>query len=292
MHLDFIEALPALAIVLAAIKPAVVARGGDTQRRIERIGLGGRDLHVAPVGRGREAADFHVLPGLAVVGGAEQAHAQRHDRRFRIGWIDRDCVTVEHSLGRSVAHELALEMLSFGKLDQPVTAVAPVIAAVGRAHHAVDLESGVDIVRLLRVLGKAHHARGERPLAVRADLGCRELAPARTSVLAAIDVDRRGTGQHLLRIAAVDHEAPDLPALVRKVRAFEGRAGVCADPDTVIGAGEDLLRVARMHEDGVGLDAAQHMLPVAAAGSAAEDAGLARMIGLSEVAGDAHVDVR
>ena len=47
----------------------------------------------------------------------------------------------------------------------------------------------------------------------------------------------------------------------------------------------------RMDEHGEGLDGAQHMLPVAARGTAAEDADPAGMVGLPEVAGDADIDV-
>src|SRR5919106_330364 len=73
VHLDLVEALPALAAIGAAIEAAVVAGGGDGERRIERVGLGRRGLHIAAVGGGREAADLHVLPALAAVARAEQA---------------------------------------------------------------------------------------------------------------------------------------------------------------------------------------------------------------------------
>src|SRR6185312_11987092 len=51
------------------------------------------------------------------------------------------------------------------------------------------------------------------------------------------------------------------------------------------------------HEHCVGLDAVEHVLPLAATfttreGGALEDTGLAGMVGLAEIAGDAGVDVR
>src|SRR5258708_3179017 len=57
VHLDLVEALPALAAIGAAVEPAVVARGGDRKCCIKRVGLGRRGFYVAAVGGGREAAD-------------------------------------------------------------------------------------------------------------------------------------------------------------------------------------------------------------------------------------------
>ena len=93
-------------------------------------------------------------------------------------------------------------------------------------------------------------------------------------------------------IAAVDHEGPDLLLGVGEAGAPEGGAAIGAAPHAVVGAGEHGLGILRMHEDRVGLDGAQHVLPVAARRGAAEDADLAGMVGFAEVAGDADVDVR
>ena len=74
---------------------------------------------------------------------------------------------------------LLLRCGSSASLISPSLQSCPGLAAVGAAHHAVDLERGVDLVRLLRVLGETHHAGGERTLAVAGDDGRRQLAPAR-----------------------------------------------------------------------------------------------------------------
>jgi len=52
------------------------------------------------------------------------------------------------------------------------------------------------------------------------------------------------------------------------------------------------LGIRRVDEDREGLHGTQHVVPVAARGGAAEDADLAGVVGLSEIARDACVDVR
>ena len=205
-------------------------------------------------------------------------------------------VTAWPSSMPSAVVSLTILLLRCGRsesLIRPALQSCPGLAAVGAAHHAVDLERGVDLVRLLRVLREAHHARGERALAMLADLGRRELAPVRAAVVAAIDVDRRGAGEDALGIAAVDHEAPDLLLGVGEAGARgRWRRGRCCatrrrwcrrtrsrDPS-------DARRPCRPRR--VPSTCCQSP-PV---GGAAEHADLAGMVGLAEVAGDAGVDVR
>src|SRR5215203_4342149 len=52
VRLHLVEALPALADVLAAIERAVLRRGGNAETRIERVGVLRGNPHVAPVGKG------------------------------------------------------------------------------------------------------------------------------------------------------------------------------------------------------------------------------------------------
>src|SRR5689334_11996983 len=75
VDLHLVKPSPRLPRVLAAIEPAVVARGGDAERRIDGLRVLRRHPHIAPVGDRREPLHLHVLPAPAAVGGAEQAHA-------------------------------------------------------------------------------------------------------------------------------------------------------------------------------------------------------------------------
>ena len=88
-------------------------------------------------------------------------------------------------------------------------------------HRAGDFQCGVDLVRLARRLGHAHHPGLERPFAAFLDPRVRQLAPARAAIVGAIDIDRRGAGVHPVGIVVTDKEAPDLHALVGKLGALE-----------------------------------------------------------------------
>ena len=141
VRLHLVEALPGLADVLAAIERAVLRRGRHAQARIDRLGVLRRDADVAAVGERRIAVDPQILPGLALVLAAEQAHAHRDDDGVGIGRAGADRVAVEHAFGLGVADQLAAQpRLLLRQADQMLAAIAPAFAAVGRAHHAADLQ--------------------------------------------------------------------------------------------------------------------------------------------------------
>src|SRR5436190_24227004 len=62
VHLHLVEALPGLACVLAAIEPAILARGRNAERAVHGLAVLRRNLHVAPIGDRREPLHLHVLP--------------------------------------------------------------------------------------------------------------------------------------------------------------------------------------------------------------------------------------
>ena len=243
-----------------------MARGRDaTARHRASWARLRRDLDVAAVGHGREALDLHVLPGLAVVGGAEQAHAQRQ-RSTASGSAGLIVMAWPSSMPSAVV-SLTILLLRCGSSAswiRPALQSCPGLAAVGAAHHAVDLERGVDLVRLLRVLREAHHARGERALAVRAD---RRDRAACASSRRRPRCDRRRSARRRRSIcfgSRLSTMNDQTCCLVGEVGALEGGAAIGAAPHAVVGAGEHDLRIVGMHEDRVGLDAVEHVLPLAA----------------------------
>src|ERR1051325_183988 len=93
-----VEALPGLADVIAAIDRPVGAARRRAQRRVHDLRVERRSADVAAIGQGREAADLHVFPMLALVAAAEEAHAvgEKYGARRRRAAGER--VTVEHAL--------------------------------------------------------------------------------------------------------------------------------------------------------------------------------------------------
>src|SRR5262249_57291598 len=85
-----VEALPGLTDVLAAVERAVFRRGGNAETSVERVRILRRSLYVAPVGEWREAVHPHVLPGLALIRAAQQAHAHGDDDAVGIGGARAD----------------------------------------------------------------------------------------------------------------------------------------------------------------------------------------------------------
>jgi hypothetical protein len=201
-------------------------------------------------------------------------------------------VAVEHPFGCRVAHDPALEVLVLGELEQARAAIGPGLAEIDAAHDPIDLKRGVDFIVALGMLDEPHHARRKGALAVRVDAGRRQAPPGGAAVVASIDVDRRGAGKDAAGISGIDEKGPDFLARVGEGGPAEGGAAVGAAPDAVIGAGKDRLRIRRVDEDGEGLDGAQHVLPVAARGAAAENPDAACVIRLPEIAGNADIDVR
>ena len=148
VRLHLVEALPGLADVLAAVERAVLRRGGDAQAGVERVRLLRRNLDVAAVGDRREAVHLHVLPGLALVAAAEQAHAHRDDDAVRIGRADADRVAVEHAFGFGVADDLALSCGSCSaRRSRSALQSLQVSPPSVDAHHAADLQRREDLVR-------------------------------------------------------------------------------------------------------------------------------------------------
>src|SRR5262249_3871558 len=157
-----------------------------------------------PVGEWREAVDSHVLPGLALILAAEQAHAHGDDDAVGIGGAGADGVPVEHAFGLRVTDELAAQTrLCFPQAQEVGAAIAPASAATSRAHYARDFEHGKNLAATERVRRKPHHAAGKRHLGVDWHLRIWHALPARAVILAAIDRNRRAAGQYPLRIGAI-----------------------------------------------------------------------------------------
>src|SRR5204863_560569 len=124
------------------------------------------------------------------------------------------------------------------------------------------------------------------------DAGIGQASPARAAVVAPIHVDRRAAGIDALGVPGIHQERPDLLALVGKIRALERGATIGAAPHAIHGAGEYHVGVDWMHEDRMGLQVRQHMLPLASVGGTAEDADAALLVRAPDIASHASVDVR
>src|SRR6202035_6135695 len=85
--------------------------------------------------------------------------------------------------------------------DQMLAAIAPALAAVGRAHHAADFERGIDLVRPARVARETHDPDREWRLAAIRQLWIGLPRPALARVGAAIDRCRRAARPHAPRIS-------------------------------------------------------------------------------------------
>ena len=78
-----IEALPALAEILAAIERAVGAARCRRKTGLHDFRIVRRDGHIATIGKRRKSTDLDVAPRFAVIVGAEQAHAHSEECRSR-----------------------------------------------------------------------------------------------------------------------------------------------------------------------------------------------------------------
>ena len=158
---------------------------------------------------------------------------------------------------------------SCSQADRSVAAVAPGLAAVGRAHHAADFEHGVDLVGRAGCARKPHDTAVERHLGVvrQARVGRGSSSRRRRCCDKPRPASRR---QHAFRIGRIGQERPDLHTLVWKIRALKGGAMIGAAIDAVVGPGEHQIRIARMHEDGEGFEVLQHIVPVGGRGCRGE----------------------
>src|SRR6202007_2393727 len=116
----------------------------------------------------------------------------------------------KHALGLATGAEIAFELRILGEADESRVAIAPALAAVAAAHHAVDFDRRVKIARRLRIEGDAHHATRKRHLHMLGQHRLRQALPMRAAILAAIDADRRGAGIDRLRLPRMDEKGPDL----------------------------------------------------------------------------------
>ena len=92
-------------------------------------------------------------------------------------------------------------------------------------------------------------------------------------------------------VPGIDQERPDLLALVGKFARWNVAPRSVLRHTPSDGAGEYHAGVGRMHEDRVGLQVRQHVLPLASRGRTAEDADLALLVGTPDIAGHAGIDV-
>src|ERR1700728_2670783 len=274
MRLYFVETLPGLADIAAAVERAVFGCCRNAQTGVKRARILRRHVDVATVGTRRDPIDPHVFPGFALIFAAEQAHPHRKNDAVGIGGAHADGVTVEHAFGFGIADDLAAQTRFIDRhFDQMLAAVAPDFATVHRTHHATDFKRGENFVRPVRVPRKAHHPDREWRLAAIRKSWIGLAGPGLAGIVAAIDRNRRAAGEHAFRIGRIRQKRPDLDAAIGKVRALECRAAIDTAIDAILGASKNEARIVRMHEYRINLGLGENMLPVVAAHIAAEHAG-------------------
>ena len=198
---------------------------------------------------------------------------------LRISRARADRMAVQHSFGLGVADKLAAQARLL--LRQPYemrAAIAPGVAAVGRAHDPADLQHGVDFVRTSGMPRKTHHPAGKRHLGAFRQCRIRHALPALAGILAAIDRYRRAAREHPLSIGGIRQERPDLHAAVGKGGSPERRAAVSAAPHAIGGPRKDKARITRVDEDRERLQLGQDVLPSRVVRVAPENPGQATLL--------------
>ncbi len=181
-------------------------------------------------------------------------------------------------------------MRQLGEFDQVLAAIGPRPSEVFGMHHAVDLQRGIDLIRLGRVLYHAHGTMAEGAFLALLDAAVRQRLPRFAHVAALVEIHRRRAGDDPAGVAPIDQERPDLD-LVGKLGALETGAVIGRDPYAVHRAGEHCIRVGRVHHDGVRLGLAQHLLPLAAFGRPPKDAEFALLVRPADVTCNAGEDI-
>src|SRR5262249_819555 len=102
-----VKALPGLADIVGAVDRTVGAACRRAEARIHQLGIVRRHADVAAVGKWREPADLHVLPALAAVVAAEEAHAVGQEYGARGSGADGERMAVEHPLDLGLAANAA-----------------------------------------------------------------------------------------------------------------------------------------------------------------------------------------
>src|SRR5262249_43617641 len=132
-----VEALPGLADIVAAVDRSVGAARRRAQTGIHDLGVVRRYPYIAAIGQRREAADLHILPMLAAVVTAEEAHAVGEKHGARRCRADCQRMAVEHSLDLGLAADPAAILRLLAKADQICRTVLPALAAIAATHRAI-----------------------------------------------------------------------------------------------------------------------------------------------------------
>ena len=228
-----------------------------------------------PYVKRREPADLHVLPALALVVAAEEAHAVGEEHGARGGGAARQRMAVEHALDLGLAADPAPVFRLLAKADQIGGAILPALAAVAAPHRAIGFERRIDVVGRIGVDIEPHDPAGELhddPVG-QARIG--HLAPAVAAILAAVDAGRGGAGIDDPRVLRVDADRPDVGFGIGECQALPARASIDAAIAALGGADIDGVGMFRMDGDRVDLgpfrQPAGQMLPAVLARGLAED---------------------
>ena len=165
-----------------------------------------------------------------------------------------------------------------------VAQIFPVLAAVGRADRAADLDRAVEMVRLAGAgvehqdaLGRVGARRGRDLGKAHAD---RQPGPALAGIVAAVDLAILAPDQDHVGVVRVEQDRPDRQAVVGELDLLPVLAAVGAAIGAGLRAGIDDRRVRRMHRQGAHRrllgQAALHRLPLVAAVGQAEQPGMDR----------------
>src|SRR6266850_1378871 len=264
-HVDF---RPAHAAVLAAEQHADFALKVGARGHPDGLRIAGDLADVAAVGLpvGIQRLEPSAGPVFAAIRAAEETRAPDREDLTRAPAPDQHAVHV-HGV---VVHVLA------------VAHVLPVLTAVEAADDAADFDGAVDLVGIRRIGGQLQDALrrigpgGDRHF-WEAD-GDRELSPALTAVLAAIDLAILVSRVHHLRIARIERQRPDGQAVVRHVELLPVISAIGAPIRAVLSADIDGVGVLGVRGDrsdgGRGGQAAGRDLPAIVAGRHTIETGL------------------
>src|SRR5262249_55063788 len=159
-------------------------------------------------GKRREPADLHVLPALAAIVAAEEAHAVGQEYGARGSGADGERVAVEHPLDLGLAANAAPVFRLLAETDQIGSAILPSFPAVAAAHRAVGFQCRVDVVRRIGIHVEPHDPAGKPHDHPVGQARIRHLAPGIAAVIAAIDAWGRRTGVDDARVLGVDADRP------------------------------------------------------------------------------------
>src|SRR5919108_3611118 len=115
-----------------------------------------RDADVATISQWREPVYLDVLPVVAPIDAAEQAHAVGEKNGARRCGADRERMAVEHPLDLGLAADPAAVFRILAEADQISGTILPALAAIAAAHRAVGLQCRINVIGRIGIDIESH----------------------------------------------------------------------------------------------------------------------------------------